>query len=176
MDSSGSRPSSSCLWCAAPLTLTAEQVTRCEQCGRGNRRQDLAKYRTLSPRLRRLQTALEVGAALTLGACLLASMINWRHLKGGDPSVVWAIIGPALMALAVGYWSRFITERRIARRFRPNPLACGGPLLVVGAYFTILALTQRDLEGFPLEVALVVASAIVGAMVLRVWRASRRAT
>ncbi len=174
MDSSSSTPARPCLWCAAPLPEPLEPTTRCTRCGRGNRRDDLATYRTLNPRARRLQTGLEVAAALTLGICFFAAVVNWRHLKGGDPRVHWSILGPAILAFAVGYWSRFITHRRVPRRLGWSPLSCGMILLVLAAYWMFLALSQDDLQGGTLYAALALAGIVVGLMGIRLWRVVRR--
>lgn len=164
-----------CLWCGAPLPQPLQKTTRCDACGRGNRREDLAVYHTLRPGARRLQTVLEVVAALVLAGCFFASIVHWRHLKGGDPRVHWSILGPAILALALGYQSRYITRRRVPRSLSPSPLGCGGVLVALAGYWVFLGLTQTDLEGGTLYVVLALAAAVVAAMALRVWRAARSA-
>lgn len=173
MDVSPPTPARACLWCGSALPASAERAIRCPACGRSNRREDLAVYHTLRPEARRLQTALEVAAALVLAGSFFASIVHWQHLKGGDPAVVFGVLTPAVVAIFLGYQTRYLTRRRPPRTLRPSPMSCGGALLAVAGYWTFLGLTQRDMEGATLYVVLALAAAVVAAMALRVWRAAR---
>lgn len=156
-----------CLWCRETLPAPRSEdrrpgeVSRCSSCGRGNRPDDLRTFHTLRPGARRLQTLLELVAIAGLAACFYQCIKHWRHLKHGDPAIVRPIVGAALVALALGYASRYVT-RRWDRSWsgltgRGAAVGCLGAMVWV----IFLGAGMGRLEGSKVYVALALAAAVL---------------